>query len=103
MVSDTISGAALIVRAYRSPQGQGVLEVEDAGPGISAAERERVFDRFYRGEGAREGGSGLGLAIVRRIAQGHGGTVELLEGAGGRGLRARVSLPLESDATKRRG
>ena len=88
--------ASITVRACRGPAGEGVLEIEDAGPGIAAAERERVFDRFYRGERAREGGSGLGLAIVRRIAQGHGGTVELLEGNGGKGLRARVSLPLEA-------
>jgi two-component system OmpR family sensor kinase len=80
-------------RAYRSG-GDAVLEVEDTGPGIPAAERGRVFDRFYRGEGASEGGSGLGLAIVRRIAQRHGGRVDLLEGSGGKGLLARVSIPL---------
>jgi signal transduction histidine kinase len=70
----------------RRAAGEGVLEVEDSGPGIPVAERERVFDRFYRGEGAAEGGTGLGLAIVRRIAQRHGGRVELLEGTGGKGL-----------------
>lgn len=81
------------LRAYR--QGtDAVLEVEDQGPGIPAEERERVFDRFYRGEGASEGGTGLGLAIVRRIAQSHGGRVELLEATGGKGLLARISLPL---------
>jgi len=88
-VPDTI-----FVRAYRAAPNEGVLEVEDAGPGIPAEERERVFDRFYRGEEASEGGSGLGLAIVRRIAQTHGGRVELAEGAGGKGLRARAILPL---------
>ena len=88
MVSDTI-----FVRAYRR-DGRGVLEVEDAGPGIPAEERGRVFDRFYRTDQAAEGGSGLGLAIVRRIAQSHGGQVELAEGGGGRGLLARVVLPL---------
>jgi signal transduction histidine kinase len=88
-VSDTI-----FVRALRGGAGEAVLEVEDSGPGIPAAERERVFDRFYRGEAASEDGTGLGLAIVRRIAQAHGGRVELLEGAGGKGLLARVSLPL---------
>ena len=57
------------------------------------AERERVFDRFYRGESAAEGGSGLGLAIVRRVAERHGGSVELADAAGGTGLRAIVTLP----------
>ena len=70
-----------------------VLEVEDTGPGIPAAERSRVFDRFYRGEAAAEGGSGLGLAIAQRIAQRHGGRVELAEAAHEHGLRVRVILP----------
>jgi two-component system OmpR family sensor kinase len=84
---------SVVVRAYRTG-ANAVVEVEDAGPGIPKEERDRVFDRFYRGEGVAEGGTGLGLAIVRRIAQRHGGRVELLEGAGGKGLLARVSLPL---------
>ena len=74
--------------------GRAMLEVEDSGPGIPRAERERVFDRFYRGEGALEGGTGLGLAIVRRIAERQGGVVELLDAPSG-GLLARVSLPLK--------
>jgi two-component system OmpR family sensor kinase len=57
------------------------------------AERERVFDRFYRGAGAPEGGSGLGLAIARRVAELHGGRVELGEGLRGRGLAARFTAP----------
>ena len=78
------------VRARREGDG-AVLEVEDTGPGIPPAERERVFDRFYRGESAAEGGTGLGLAIVRRIAQRHGAAVALLDGAAG-GLLARVTF-----------
>ncbi len=73
----TPSGS-IIVRAYRQG-GEAIVEVEDSGPGIPAVERARVFDRFYRGEAAAEGGTGLGLAIVRRIAERHGGTVELLD------------------------
>jgi len=83
----------IALRAYREGS-EARLEVEDAGPGIPAVERERVFDRFYRGEGVASGGSGLGLAIVRRLAQRHGGRVELAEGSGGAGLLARVVLPL---------
>jgi signal transduction histidine kinase len=53
------------------------LQVDDAGPGIPPAERERVFDRFYRRGLADEPGTGLGLAIVRSVAQRHGATVAL--------------------------
>jgi two-component system OmpR family sensor kinase len=73
---------------------EALVEVEDRGPGIPEAERERVFDRFYRGERAAGGGTGLGLAIVRRIAQAHGGRVELKAGNEGKGLLARFLLPL---------
>ncbi len=83
----------VLMRTY-SDRSSALFEVEDSGPGIALEERTRVFDRFYRGESAAEGGSGLGLAIVRRIAERHGATVELLDAAGGRGLLARVRLPL---------
>ncbi|HSJ98898.1 MAG TPA: HAMP domain-containing sensor histidine kinase, partial [Myxococcota bacterium] len=78
------------VRAFRERE-RAVLEVEDTGPGIPPRERERVFDRFYRGARAAEGGSGLGLAIVRRIAERHAGSVTLLDAPGG-GLLVRVEL-----------
>jgi len=77
---------------------EAVIDVEDTGPGIPTAERARVFDRFYRGEGAVPGGTGLGLAIVRRVAERSGGSVSLDDGAGGRGLRVRVRLPALSPA-----
>jgi signal transduction histidine kinase len=52
------------------------LAVRDEGPGIPAADRDRVFDRFWRSDGDRDGGhTGLGLAIVRQIAESHGGSV----------------------------
>ena len=86
-------GATPIVARVYARDREAVFEVEDRGPGIAAAERERVFDRFYRGESAAEGGSGLGLAIVRRIAERHGGRVELLDPVDAKGLLARVSLP----------
>jgi two-component system OmpR family sensor kinase len=82
------------VRVWVGHEGEAALiEVEDTGPGIPPAERARVFDRFYRGEGATEGGSGLGLPIVRRIAERHGGRVELADARAGTGLRVRVILP----------
>ncbi|GAA1838692.1 HAMP domain-containing sensor histidine kinase [Pseudonocardia ailaonensis] len=56
--------------------GDGAVWVRDRGPGIAAADAERVFDRFYRADAARAlPGSGLGLAIVRDVAVRHGGAV----------------------------
>jgi two-component system OmpR family sensor kinase/two-component system sensor histidine kinase QseC len=71
-------------------KGALLLVVDDAGPGIPAEDRERVFDRFYRRENSQGAeGSGLGLAIVRTIAQRHGATVTLGDAPLG-GLRAAV-------------
>lgn len=54
------------------------LAVEDNGPGIAPEEREKIFDRFYRGDAARtSGGTGLGLAMVKKIAQMHGGELRV--------------------------
>ena len=73
----TPAGGSVTVRV-RGHQGEpGYLEVEDTGPGIAKAERERVFERFYRILGHSAEGSGLGLAIVREIAQQHGAEVDI--------------------------
>jgi two-component system, OmpR family, sensor histidine kinase MprB len=70
----------------------GEVVVRDHGPGVAAADRPLVFDRFYRSEAARgHSGSGLGLAIVRQIAESHGGRVEVDDAPGG-GARFRLSL-----------
>ncbi len=68
----------------------GLITVTDTGPGIPAAERRRVFDRFHRLAGQEAEGSGLGLSIVARIAERHGATIELRDGDAGRGLRVTV-------------
>lgn len=69
-----------------------LLEVEDNGPGVSAADLARLFDRFYRADRSRrQGGAGIGLSIVRQIAELHGGAVTA-EAARPRGLRVRVAL-----------
>jgi two-component system, OmpR family, sensor kinase len=72
---------------------RALLTVTDDGPGIPAAERGRVFDRFYRRAGTTPPGSGLGLAIVRAIAQAHGASVALGDAPGGRGLSVTVRFP----------
>jgi len=69
------------------------LVVDDTGPGIAEAERERVFDRFHRSVPGSGTGSGLGLAIVRAVAQAHRGSVRLANSPLG-GLRVEVRLPL---------
>ena len=78
------------------PHGDRVLvRVDDDGPGIPEAERERVFERFTRLDDARgrdAGGAGLGLAIVRELLRSRGGDVRLTESPEG-GLRAEIDLP----------
>lgn len=86
-------GAAVTMRVERR---DAVVEVLDEGPGLSAEDRLRAFEPFYRAESSRNratGGIGLGLAIARMAAERHGGTVELADRAEG-GLCARVRLPL---------
>jgi two-component system sensor histidine kinase TctE len=66
------------------------LAVEDNGPGIDPAERERVLQRFYRVPGSATEGNGLGLAIAHEIARAHGTQLQLTTGEGGVGLRVAV-------------
>ena len=86
---------AIAVTVRRQPDAT-VLTVADNGPGVPAAERERVFERFYRihkpGEGHKVKGHGLGLTFVRQVARAHGGSVAL-EGTPGGGARFTVTLP----------
>ena len=93
-VEYTPSGGRVTVRSGPGTAGRGsFLEVEDDGPGIPPAERERAVERFYRLPGTPGTGSGLGLAIVREIATGHGAQVEIGEGQEGRGCRVRLNFP----------
>jgi two-component system sensor histidine kinase TctE len=87
----TPRGGRVTVRTRREP-GVALLELEDDGPGIPEAERERVFERFYRVPGTTTEGGGLGLAIVREIADRHDASVKLLTPPSGRGLLVRVSF-----------
>jgi signal transduction histidine kinase len=66
--------------------GGSFLRVEDTGPGVPEAERDRIFERFYRGATGRQAGTGtgLGLAIVRELVRRWGGDVRLVEGPGAR-------------------
>ncbi len=62
---------------------QGVLRVLDRGPGVPAAERGLLFQRFWRRDRSKSGGAGLGLAIVKRIVETHGGEVHIQGRSGG--------------------
>jgi two-component system osmolarity sensor histidine kinase EnvZ len=86
------AGEPIEVESRNTAQGV-VIEVRDRGPGIPAAETERLKRPFARLEAARggRGGAGLGLAIVERVARAHGGSLELLPREGG-GLVARLVL-----------
>ncbi|MEO3850684.1 HAMP domain-containing sensor histidine kinase [Streptomyces sp. B8F3] len=77
-----------------------VLDVADEGPGLTAEQAERVFERFYRTDTSRTrstGGSGLGLAIVASLTAAHGGTV-IVDTEHGAGATFRVTLPLAGPA-----
>jgi signal transduction histidine kinase len=81
--------------AHAATDGVTTIEVADEGPGIPAAELERVFERFHRvdaARAARDGGTGLGLAIARWIVDAHGGTICVRE-RDPRGCRVVVELP----------
>ena len=81
-------GGYIIVRILN---GQGVLEIEDNGPGVPPAERERVFERFYRlPRNADRDGSGLGLSIVQALGRRLGATVSLETPTSGLGLKAVI-------------
>jgi two-component system sensor histidine kinase MprB len=85
---------------WSPPQGtvtvrlvHGTLTVDDEGPGIDPADREQVFERFYRADESRSmPGSGLGLSIVRQVVERHAGSVRVDENEAG-GTRMVVQLP----------
>ena len=92
-VKFTPTGGSVAVLA-RSSGDEAVIDVIDSGPGVSAEERESIFDSFFRGRAkasARVEGSGLGLAIAREFVEAHGGKISVL--AEERGAHFRVALP----------
>lgn len=91
-------GEAVEVSATATPEG-GRLAVLDHGPGLSAEQKERAFDRFWRAD-QNKPGTGLGLAIVQELVQASGGRVSLTDAPGG-GLVASVVLPApEGDVSR---
>ncbi|MDQ6680190.1 MAG: ATP-binding protein [Pseudomonadota bacterium] len=97
------NGGRIDVSVHEEPRGDGIsIAVADSGPGLPPDERERVFDRFYRGSTARQRdvaieGSGLGLAIVKGASARHGARIDVFDGlaseSAGPGLTVRVTFP----------
>ena len=85
----TPAGGRIDIGMGRDAQGAW-LAVDDSGPGVPEADRERVFDRFYRVPGTQASGSGLGLAIVRTVAQRLGAQVRLVQSPALGGARVEL-------------
>jgi len=98
--AESYAGGATCVTVQPSSTGVAIL-VDDDGPGVPPADRNRIFERFTRGESNRRrassGGTGLGLALVREHVRAFGGEVSVQDGPGG-GARFVVELPLERAA-----
>jgi signal transduction histidine kinase len=96
------AGKEIVLRLHDNAEAGVTLEVEDHGPGIPAAEIDRVFERFYRGEGSagKTRGSGLGLYICRTLARAMGGSVEVqsVPGEGSCFIVRFPALPAGSNA-----
>jgi heavy metal sensor kinase len=91
----TPAGGAIHVRAMAGESGQPLIEVQDSGPGIAPAHRERIFERFYRADTGLNGesaGVGLGLAIASWAVAANGGRIEL-ESEESKGSVFRIVLP----------
>jgi signal transduction histidine kinase len=97
IIDNALRYAASRVVITATPSGHAAqVQIDDDGPGIPAADRVRVFDRFVRLDSSRERGTGttgLGLAIAREIARAHHGEITIGERPGG-GTRAVVTMPL---------
>jgi signal transduction histidine kinase len=87
------AGTCVRVRA-RSERGAMAVDVEDEGPGIAAAELQRLFEPYYRAPSTAklERGTGLGLAVVKSLVEAHGGTITAARAAG-RGTRMTFVIP----------
>ena len=97
------AGSAIAISAQRADDAI-TFAIEDQGPGIPPADRERIFDLFYRvGKGDRQGkGTGLGLAISRGILEAHGGTIAASPGKAGMGTRISIHLSLSDSGSSAR-
>ncbi len=87
------AGSTVLVRTARP----ATLEVADRGPGVPAAQRERIFERFWRADRSQRPGVGIGLSLVSEIAARHGGTITVRDNPGGGAVFAIALPPLQDD------
>lgn len=91
---EACAGTGRIAVSVRAAASQAVVEVADSGPGVPPKMRGEIFRLF---QSSKSGGTGIGLAFSRKIAESHGGSLDLVDGAGP-GARFRLKLPLRSAA-----
>jgi two-component system, OmpR family, sensor kinase len=87
--------------ALQAHNGHAEIDVVDHGPGVPAAQRERIFERFHRADPLRsrdQGGSGLGLSIATAVVSAHGGRISVADTPGG-GATFRIELPVATGNT----
>jgi signal transduction histidine kinase len=87
-------GGGGVMRAYRGPAGEAIVEVLDEGPGVAPEQLDKLAAPFFRADAARSQshGAGLGLAIAQAIAEAHGGRLELANRTP-HGFSAKLVLP----------
>jgi K+-sensing histidine kinase KdpD len=92
------AGTLITIGASRAADGVVAISVEDEGAGIPARARERVFEKFYRGDGnhleSSRTGIGMGLAIAKGIVEAHGGHIWIEDATSGRGARVVFTVPV---------
>ena len=88
----TRAGGSIVVRAEPRPPGQLVLSVSDTGTGISEADRQHLFERYWRAERVGYKGTGLGLTIAKGIVDAHGGRI-WIQSEVGKGSTFSFTLP----------
>jgi signal transduction histidine kinase len=95
------SGSPITLAVSKEEPGLATIRVIDHGPGVASEVRERIFERFVRGDSkegsAQRGGTGLGLPIVKGLIEAHAGSVTLEESPEGVGAVFRFTLPLAPD------
>lgn len=97
----TPAGAPIEI-TVRSLGDRTTFAIGDRGPGVPAGERARLFDKLYRGEGARAlAGAGLGLAIARAVVEAHGGTIRVDDRVDGPGSVFEFSIPTSAEPPPR--